>query len=61
MMLFAEELRAIVAGDRTGAGALEVVWVREMTERDLSKNSTTDWHDRQRELSVNRVKDMANR
>lgn len=31
---------AIVAGVRAGAGAVDVVWVRELTKRDLSKNST---------------------
>jgi microcompartment protein CcmK/EutM len=32
--------KAIVAGDKDGAGADEVVCVRDRAERDLSKNST---------------------
>jgi hypothetical protein len=35
--------KAIVAGARAGAGAGDVVWVRDVAERDLSRNSTTDW------------------
>jgi len=30
----------IVAGDNAGAGALDVECVRDITDRDLSKNST---------------------
>jgi hypothetical protein len=33
---------AIVAGDKAGAGAYDVVFVRDVAERDLSRNSTTD-------------------
>ena len=33
-------MAAIVAGVRVGAGATDVVCVRELTERDLSRNST---------------------
>lgn len=32
--------KAIVAGASAGAGAFEVVWVREVAERDLSRNTT---------------------
>jgi len=35
--------KAIVAGASAGAGAGDVVWVRDVAERDLSRNSTTDW------------------
>ena len=35
-------MNAIVAGDNAGAGAEEVVLVRETAERDLSRNSTID-------------------
>lgn len=34
--------KAIVAGLREGAGASEVVCVRDCVERDLSRNSTMD-------------------
>jgi len=33
---------AIVAGAKAGAGAEDVVCVRDTADRDLSKNSTTD-------------------
>jgi len=39
-MIVQDVVAAIVAGDRTGAGAVDVVCVREIAERDLSKNST---------------------
>ena len=39
MMLFAVVERAMVAGAREGAGAEEVVCVREVEDRDLSRNS----------------------
>ena len=42
-MVLATEDCAIVAGVRAGAGAEEVVCVREMTERDLSRNSMIDF------------------
>ena len=35
--------KAIVAGAKAGAGAVEVVLVRDTAERDLSRNSTTDY------------------
>lgn len=34
---------AIVAGVSAGAGAVDIVWVRELIERDLSRNSTMVW------------------
>jgi len=34
--------KAIVAGAKAGAGAEDVVFVRDIADRDLSKNSTTD-------------------
>jgi len=34
--------KAIVAGAKAGAGAEDVVFVRDIAERDLSRNSTTD-------------------
>lgn len=40
MMVLHVVANAIVAGARAGAGALEVVWVRDVVERDLSKNAT---------------------
>ena len=39
MMDFAVEDRAIIAGDKTGAGAADVVWVRDMIDRDLSRKA----------------------
>lgn len=40
-MILAEVFaKAMVAGDRDGAGALDVVCVREVAERDLSNKST---------------------
>jgi hypothetical protein len=35
-----EVVAPIVAGDNAGAGALDVECVRDITDRDLSKNST---------------------
>jgi microcompartment protein CcmK/EutM len=35
--------KAIVAGAKAGAGADDVVLVRDTAERDLSRNSTTDY------------------
>jgi hypothetical protein len=39
MMVFAVEDRDIVAGDKTGAGAADVVWVWDMIDRDLSRKA----------------------
>lgn len=39
MILLADVVKAMVAGVRAGAGAEEVVWVRDRVERDLSRNS----------------------
>ena len=39
----ASEESAIVAGARAGAGAEEIVCVRDIAERDLSRNSKMDW------------------
>lgn len=43
----------MVAGAREGEGAVDVVWVRDCAERDLSRNSTMDWtvHERRRLVS----------
>jgi hypothetical protein len=41
--------KAIVAGAKAGAGADDVVLVRETAERDLSRNPTTDY--RQKKMS----------
>jgi hypothetical protein len=35
--------KATVAGAKAGAGAIDVVLVRDVAERDLSRNSTTDY------------------
>ena len=37
-MVVDSEEREIVAGERAGAGAYEVVWVRDITERDRSRS-----------------------
>lgn len=42
MILADVSAKAIVAGASAGAGADDVVFVRDIAERDLSKNSTTD-------------------
>lgn len=47
MTLFEAVLKAIVAGVNAGAGAEEVVWVRDCGDRDLSRNSTIDCDCRQ--------------
>jgi hypothetical protein len=39
MMVFAVATKEIVAGASEGAGAAEVVWVRENALRDLSRKS----------------------
>ena len=39
MIDFAIAERAMVAGDNTGAGAADVVWVCDMTDRDLSRKA----------------------
>jgi len=39
-MLLDVSVSAMVAGDKAGAGADEVVCVRDIAERDLSRNST---------------------
>lgn len=41
LLLVAEN--SMVAGVKAGAGAEEVVWVRDRGERDLSRNSTIDY------------------
>ena len=53
MTVFAREERDMVAGERDGAGANEVVWVREVADLERSKNSMMDCDNGVRVLITN--------